>query len=133
MYVSSGLPELSTSDLDEILNRSRIRNAAAGITGILLYGGGNFMQYFEGPKSAVDDLRAKLAIDPRHHDMLVMLYDPIEQRNFPMWRMGFLSSDRAQHHANFIALADDPALRGQLAKTDKPLEIVMRNFYENMR
>lgn len=133
MYVSSGFPGLTFADLDQILAASRVRNAAEGISGVLLFGGGNFLQYFEGPQRAVEALRARLSRDPRHHDIRVMLHDPIERRSFSAWQMGFLSGESAQLRAGYSALAEDPSLRARLAEAHQPLETVMLHFHENMR
>ena len=47
------------------------------------------MQTVEGPGAAVDDLEARLARDPRHRGMLVLLRGEREQREFDGWSMGF--------------------------------------------
>ncbi len=53
LYCSQAKPEFNTDTLEEILLTSRKNNSAAGITGVLVHGGGMFMQTLEGPEQAV--------------------------------------------------------------------------------
>jgi hypothetical protein len=43
----------------------------------------------EGPEEAVDELMAKIARDPRHTDVRVLLTENLEERRFSEWTMGF--------------------------------------------
>jgi len=88
-YVSSATELLSTHQLTDLLRRSREANERAGISGMLLYKDGNFMQTVEGSRAAVEDLEARLARDPRHRGILVLLRGEREQREFEGWSMGF--------------------------------------------
>ena len=49
VYVSSAVKLLRPEEIEYLLTRARERNEEYGITGVLLYIGGNFMQYIEGP------------------------------------------------------------------------------------
>ena len=94
VYVSAacGLP--SAEVLSDILNTSRRNNADHGITGLLLYVGGNFMQAIEGPETETAALLARIAADPRHRGLRVIAAFPIEQRYFPDWAMGWREASR---------------------------------------
>jgi hypothetical protein len=48
VYVSSATKPFSPDELSELLAQARVDNAALGITGMLLYSNGNFMQVLEG-------------------------------------------------------------------------------------
>ena len=52
-YASSASTDFSPEELTDLLAVSRARNAAAGVTGLLVYKGGNFLQALEGPEDAV--------------------------------------------------------------------------------
>jgi hypothetical protein len=95
IYVSSAIALFSEQELADLLERSRRNNRALGITGLLLYKEGNFMQCLEGPEEAVCTLTAKIKSDPRHRGMLVLLKGQHTQPEFSEWAMGFKRLDAA--------------------------------------
>ena len=52
-YVSSATHLMTEDELAAILDVSRERNARDGITGLLLYSDGDFIQVLEGPEAPV--------------------------------------------------------------------------------
>ncbi len=88
-YVSSATHELSREELSQILAISRERNAPDGITGLLLYCDGNFIQVLEGPEAAIRATVDRIRRDPRHHQFTLLLDQPIGERAFAGWAMGF--------------------------------------------
>lgn len=89
IYASSATEAFSKEALSELLKKSRKKNHEAGISGILLYKDGNFLQVLEGEQSALDALIGTISRDPRHSGLLVYSKKPIEQREFPNWSMAF--------------------------------------------
>lgn len=89
VYVSTAERLLSGAELLEILHKSRQNNAALGITGMLLYKGGNFMQLLEGDKARVLTLYETICRDRRHFDVTVMAQRETKTRLFPDWSMGY--------------------------------------------
>ena len=89
VYVSSAVAPFSRSELGSLLAKCHTNNAAAGITGMLLYKGGNFMQLLEGEEQAVRTLYARIGDDPRHRGLLTLVEGPLAEREFPEWSMGF--------------------------------------------
>jgi hypothetical protein len=75
--------------LTELLVQCRERNARLGLTGLLLYKDGNFMQVLEGERSVVLAMKQTIATDPRHRGFLVLLEQEIPERDFQTWTMGF--------------------------------------------
>ncbi len=73
--------------LVKILDASTRNNYALDITGLLMHGGGMFVQVLEGADTEVFRLYLKLLDDPRHSDCKVVLVTPIEQRLFADWAM----------------------------------------------
>lgn len=71
----------------EILGAATRNNKHHGITGVLAYADGIFIQAIEGPKTAVDALMKRLASDRRHRDILVLGSEKIRERRFPDWVM----------------------------------------------
>lgn len=88
-YVSSATQMLSAQQLSELLAEIRPKNEALGLTGALLYSGGNIMQTLEGDEDPLRRTIAKIVADPRHRNLLVVLDQPIEHRVFPEWSMAF--------------------------------------------
>jgi hypothetical protein len=74
--------------IEDILAKSRLSNPSCGITGILCYGGGIFLQAIEGGRMAVSDLYGHIQRDPRHKDVLLLHYEEILERRFGGWTMG---------------------------------------------
>lgn len=91
LYVSSASALLDQSELEELLARARLRNAEQGITGLLLYQSGNFLQYFEGGDPAVSALWEKLLGDRRHRDVYRLCDLSIDRRLFPRWEMAWFT------------------------------------------
>lgn len=75
-------------DLETILEASRRNNEAAGLTGVLLFAEGNFIQALEGPREALDATYDRILDDPRHRTIIELYRAPISARNFPDWSMG---------------------------------------------
>jgi hypothetical protein len=75
-------------ETDSILDSSRQHNIANGITGILCYGGGIYLQAIEGGRKQVNELYAHIIRDTRHKDVVLLHYEEITQRRFGGWTMG---------------------------------------------
>jgi len=93
VYASSATNPFSEKDLLALLEISRRKNETVGITGLLLYHDGNFMQVLEGEEPAVTATHARILEDPRHCGLLTLLKEPIEKRAFGDWSMGFRNLD----------------------------------------
>ncbi len=89
VYVSSATVEFSSADLLELLAKARTRNRDAGVTGMLLYKKGSFIQVLEGADEAVHNVYARVSRDTRHSGCLQLLDQPLETRQFASWEMGF--------------------------------------------
>jgi hypothetical protein len=89
VYVSSASQLFSKPDLQALLEQARQNNAKLGVTGLLLYKDGNFMQALEGEEEVVTKLAGTIERDFRHKGVLVLLRDTSEERLFPDWSMGF--------------------------------------------
>ena len=89
IYVSSAVKSFKISDIKDIFRFSREANGRKGITGLLLFKDGNFMQVLEGYSRVVDDLLLKISQDRRHTGMITLLRDSIQTRTFSEWKMGF--------------------------------------------
>jgi hypothetical protein len=121
VYVSTASEPFGRAELMELLRQSVRRNTAAGITGLLLYKDGCFMQALEGEAAAVVSLFSKISRDPRHHHVIPLIHEPIEQRHFPNSAMAFrdLNSAELQDLAGYSEFLNTP-LNGELYAKDIP-------------
>lgn len=94
LYASRAVPELAPDELVAILKKSRADNQTLGITGVLCYSEGIFMQVLEGGRAAVNRLYARIAGDPRHRDIELLSYEEIGERRFAGWSMGQVNMAR---------------------------------------
>ncbi|MFZ7088346.1 BLUF domain-containing protein [Curtobacterium sp. RRHDQ10] len=89
VYVSTATTPPDDAELAAILKVARRRNTELGVTGLLAYREGRFLQLVEGPDDAVDALYENIATDPRHRDVQLLDRDTVTQRWFPDWAMAF--------------------------------------------
>lgn len=80
--------------IEDILAQSRQFNPTCGITGILCYGAGVFLQAIEGGRMAVNELYGHIQRDPRHKDVVLLDYAEISERRFGGWTMGQVNVSR---------------------------------------
>jgi hypothetical protein len=89
VYVSAAVAPFSEEQLSDLLAKSQSNNAAAGLTGMLLYRDGQFMQALEGEDAVVRSVYERVAADDRHDQVRTILEEQISERRFPEWTMGF--------------------------------------------
>jgi Sensors of blue-light using FAD len=89
VYASSAARLFTKDELADLLAVSRTNNARAGITGMLVYKGGNFLQVLEGEEEPVEALHRKILLDPRHKGIITLICGPLAERAFPEWSMEF--------------------------------------------
>jgi len=95
LYMSTAVKPMNYDDFSALLQQFRDSNNKRGITGMLLYQNGTFMQMIEGEKQVVLDLYDKILKDDRHTGVHTVLAGDIEARNFEDWSMGFFNMDKA--------------------------------------
>lgn len=96
LYASRAV-ETGASAIEAILSQSRQYNPTCGITGILCYGGGIFLQAIEGGRMAVNELYGHIQKDPRHKDVVLLDYEEISERRFGGWTMGTVNLLKLNH------------------------------------
>src|SRR5208282_6410206 len=96
-YVSTASEFYNQMLLPGLLEEANKRNAMAGITGMLLYKDGRFMQILEGSEKAVKTTFGRISKDPRHYGVIVLLKETAEERHFPDWPMAFRDLNLPDH------------------------------------
>ena len=94
LYVSRALDPDASAATDSILSVAREHNMANGITGILCYGGGIYLQAIEGGRNQVNNLYGQIVSDKRHTDVVLLNYEEISERRFGGWTMGQVNLTR---------------------------------------
>jgi Sensors of blue-light using FAD len=95
--------------IEGILAKSREFNPSSGITGILCYGGGIFLQAIEGGRNAVSELYGHIQQDARHKNVVLLQYEEITERRFSGWTMGQVNMEKI-NHSILLKYAEKPEL-----------------------
>ncbi|TPG46566.1 BLUF domain-containing protein [Sphingomonas glacialis] len=90
-------------EVDSILATARRRNPAANVTGAMLFKEDWFVQLLEGDEGDVQTTFDRIATDPRHEDVELLVNRTVPARQFPDWSMGFVG--------------DAPAVRKRFAES----------------
>lgn len=88
-YASTATRDFTRDDLLQLLSSARKHNADKGITGLLLYQGGHFLQVLEGEAAPVRALFKQICDDPRHRDVALLFEELVSHSQYPNWSMGF--------------------------------------------
>jgi Sensors of blue-light using FAD len=135
VYVSSAVKPFLQSELLDLLAKSRENNARLGITGMLLYKDGNFMQALEGEEGAVQALYARIGRDPRHRGLLTLLQGPLEERQFPEWSMGFRDLNAADvlSTPGYSEFLNTPLMGKEFSSDPTRCQKLLLTFKRNMQ
>lgn len=96
LYCSRAV-DTSPAAIEAILDKAREHNPENGITGILCYGGGIFLQAIEGGRMPVSALFGTIQGDARHKDVALLHYEEISERRFGGWTMGQVNLSKLNH------------------------------------
>jgi hypothetical protein len=93
IYASVATEQFTAAELSALLANARESNQRAGLTGMLLHADvdGGFFQVLEGTADAIDTLMLRLKGDPRHTHITTLIREPLAERSFAEWTMGFSS------------------------------------------
>lgn len=81
--------EAQMTPILEASGRHNQQDGITGITGMLLYSRGNFLQVLEREKDAVDTTYTRICEDRRHHNITLITEDLVTERHFAQWSMGY--------------------------------------------
>jgi len=94
MYASRAAEPVKPETLNAILKKSTLHNPTVGVTGVLCFSGDIYLQVLEGGRAQVSALYHRIAQDPRHHGVVLLSYDEIDERSFASWAMGQVNMSR---------------------------------------
>jgi len=84
--------ELDTALLNICANAKK-KNPNHGISGVLFYHNGNFLQLIEGERDELENLMSIVAKDTRHMNITRLIDEVIEERGFAEWNMDTFNLD----------------------------------------
>ena len=104
IYASTASYLYTEKELNNLLEQSRTANLKIGITGLLAYKDGNFMQTIEGQEQKIMELMLKISRNTRHYGIIPMFKGFIERREFSNWSMAYLnlSGDSSEGFSDFL-------------------------------
>jgi hypothetical protein len=119
IYISSSIELLTVQQLNDLLALARTANKKHNVTGMLLYKDGGFMQAIEGEEDDIEQLLLNIMKDMKHAGLIVLLREPIRERSFSTWSMGFknLSSEKLEGFSEFLSSTAENDLLQSKAKT----------------
>lgn len=120
IWISEAARNYSKPELLALLTKSRANNVRHGVTGLLLYHRGSFMQFMEGEADVVTAIFENRIVPSRlHQNVTLLLQTEIKTRTFATWSMGFMTADSTlantipgfrdflQTQSSFLDLAGD--------------------------
>ena len=96
-YWSEAAVPPSPSALGALLLSARARNHSAGVTGMLVYDKGRFLQTLEGPPAAVASIWSSIQRDRRHRSIQVLSQHIVPARLFSEWDMQLFARGGDRH------------------------------------
>lgn len=100
-YASRSVRPVTNDELSSLVNVSKLNNFRLGITGILFYSGGVFLQQLEGERTQVNALYRRILADDMHREVSVVEMVDIPHRYFKNWSME-LWAEAAEHRLIFL-------------------------------
>jgi hypothetical protein len=119
-YVSTAVGPQTTTVTGSLLEHSRKKNQAEGVTGILCQGKGLYLQVLEGPRPAVNATYQRITADTRHKRIELLSYAHITERQYGHWSMALVDLSASDpmvlmNHTDFDPYAaDDVAMARNL-------------------
>jgi hypothetical protein len=92
IYTSEAKKKFSPGELQALMLTARHNNDRSGITGMLLYEDGTFLQVLEGENEVVETTYQRIAADKRHDKIMLIARFEIDHRSFHDWEMGFFDA-----------------------------------------
>lgn len=93
IYFSGETSRFTAEGLENLAIQSKRKNTLIGVTGILLYCQGNFLQVLEGEDESVRNIFGLIRRDARHRRVITVVEEPIQARDFASWSMAFRNLD----------------------------------------
>lgn len=134
IYISTATRLLSENDLSVLLEVSRRNNAAEGLSGMMLYHDGSFLQVLEGPAAAVRARFERICQDDRHRNVIRLWDGAIAARSFARWQMALVQLDAMHDSGQEAVVSLYELARGRLNTPDDPVvRMLISTFLRGFR
>lgn len=138
VYSSRAGSDFTSVMLENILEKARIHNATLGITGILLFSDGYFVQLLEGRKRAVESLLSKIKNDPQHLGFEPLLEQEADAPIFGNWSMAYvaLTPEKIKQYGGSMGINDARELIALLRRPGNSLSetfsVVLKDLLQGL-
>ena len=120
IYASAAVVPFSDLELEQLLLRARANNTRLGVTGMLLYHDGSFLQVIEGDAPVLMTLFERIGRDKRHASVATLLERQIEAPHFGDWAMVFVSRTHLTNdlpgYSDYLRLRSEPGKSASAAE-----------------
>lgn len=92
------------------------------------------MQAIEGDENALRQLYRNICCDISHHSIIKLIDEPLEERNFPEWHMGFVNqTDTILNLQGFSYIFHRPASEHHILANTSHVKELLRAFRKSAR
>jgi len=133
-YVSRQSYILTDSVISDLLQKCRNNNAEKGITGMLIYFDGTFVQFLEGPDENLNQLFLKISQDKRHQDIILLLEGIAEKRGFSDWSMAYkkVTQSEVSQIEGLRNFKKEDLFKGKDPNTEHPGLVMIKAFVSGL-
>jgi GTP-binding protein EngB required for normal cell division len=85
-----------STDLEDIVQVSKLKNKVSEITGVLFYDNRQYFQLIEGEYEVLLQLMDKIRQDARHRDINMIIDQAVEKREFSSWNMDYFNISKSR-------------------------------------
>lgn len=93
VYASQTAETVTAIRIRRIVADAAVFNELAGVTGLLLYDGGRFLQYLEGPQDGVDAVFKRVLASTSHLEIVELARGVVGERLLPYWPMTLVHAE----------------------------------------
>lgn len=99
IYASESTQPLTPASVQLLVDHARQANARRQLTGVLAFDHRAFVQCLEGDRETVSEVFCRIAADRRHRRIVLLELQPVDERLFTSWGMGFAAADATGREA----------------------------------
>ena len=94
VYCSRAVAGIDQAAVERIVRSAQRNNPRLDITGLLVFGGGMFFQWLEGPRAHLRRLMDTIKADARHENVVELSEtEEVRERLFPDWAMELVTPE----------------------------------------